>query len=94
MAGRSEPGADIITFDLHFVGRHLGGWIIDARPCFDVVLPTVPRAGHNIPFYIAFAQWATTVYTGVIDDVIRAVDIEDGQGLAVDAADTRRKSRS
>src|SRR5688500_8986640 len=87
MASRLESCTDLIAFDLHFVGRHLGGGIIDARPGFDVELPTMPRAGHHIPFHITLSQRTTTVYACVIDDMIRAVDIEDRESLAVDFCD-------
>src|SRR6185503_18040571 len=71
---------DLIGFD--FRGR-----IVDADTGRDIELPAVPWAGHDARFQLPFPERPTPVQAGVVNDMELPLNVEDGQGLAVDLGD-------
>ena len=67
---------------LNFVHFDFGHRIALADTGGNIELPSVPRAGHDGPFDITFAEWAAPVDAGIIDGVKGSTYIEDCEGLA------------
>src|SRR5215813_8275150 len=66
---------ELLLSDVRVVTVHAGG---------DVIFPAVPGAGDDRPVEFALAQGPALVGAHIVDGVISAVHVEDGNALAFD----------
>src|SRR6266852_1053355 len=82
---RKLPGIDenIFSANFHSVAIHPYRRILPNLACGHVVLPPVPRAGHDLSVHDALAQRASPVQASIVDGIELATDIGQRNGFAL-----------
>src|SRR5205809_3918666 len=79
-----EVHEDRAALDVDGIPGHLDRGVVDVGAGRDVPAPGVPGAGHHAPVELALAERPAPVGARVVDRVVRAVHVEQGQRLALD----------
>jgi len=82
---RKLPGIDenIFSANFHSVAIHPYRRILPNLASGHVVLPPVPRAGHDLSVHDTLAQRASPVQAGIVDGIELATDIGQSNGFAL-----------
>src|SRR5438876_5949940 len=75
---------DHAALDPNGITRHLDRRVVDVGAGRDVPAPGVPGAGHHAPVELALTQRPAPVGARVVDRVVGAVYVEQGQRLPLD----------
>src|SRR5256884_9899991 len=84
MVPSREVHEDRAALDVDGIPGHLDRGVVDVGAGRDVPAPGVPGAGHHAPVELALAERPAPVGARVVDRVVRAVHVEQGQRLALD----------
>src|SRR5215470_15095424 len=79
----AELDEDVTVLDDDWIARHLDGGVVGVGASRDVPAPGVPGTEDDAALEIALAQRATAVDAAIVDRVERAVDVEEGEVLAL-----------
>src|SRR5205809_981107 len=79
-----EVHEDRAALDVDGIPGHLDRGVVDVGAGRDVPAPGVPGAGHHAPVELALAERPAPVGARVVDRVVHAVHVEQGQRLALD----------
>src|SRR5256885_1646558 len=84
MGPAREVPEERAAVDVDGIPGHLDRGVVDVGAGRDVPAPGVPGAGHHAPVELALAERPAPVGARVVDRVVRAVHVEQGQRLALD----------
>src|SRR5436309_2555470 len=79
-----EVHEDRAALDVDGIAGHLDRGVVDVGAGRDIPAPGVPGAGHHAPVELALAERPAPVGARVVDRIVRAVHVEQGQRLARD----------
>src|SRR6266478_1097073 len=75
---------NIFSSNLHRVAIHPHRRILPNLAGGHVVLPSMPRAGHDLPIHDALTERSAPVEAGIVDGIELATDIGQRNGFALD----------
>src|SRR5713101_826006 len=74
---------NVISANLKGVAIHPHRWVLGNLAGGHIVLPAMPRAGHDVPVHDPLAQRPAPMQAGIVDGVELAAHIGKGNGFAL-----------